>query len=1691
YWALKVNENGEKIWDKAFGNISCTLNSIALSEDGGYLLGGTTNSENPVPDKSQPSKGKSDYWIIWVDGKGTKIWDQTFGGSDYDNFNTLIMAQDGGFLLGGSSASNMSGDKSQNSRGDYDYWLIKIDKNGNKLWDKTYGGTGDERLSSITLTADNGYILSGKSNSSISGEKSEKRKGSTDYWIVKIDFNGNKIWDKTFGGDSYSNNSFSNLVNTIVVPDGFILAGSSSSKKNNDKTENSFGGFDYWIVKIDFNGNKIWDKTIGGNENDVLSQITQYDDGFLLAGSSFSDKSFYKSQNRIGVEDYWIVNVDLDGNFIWDKTIGAGLNYNSNDLQALNTTPDGGYLLGGSSNSDKSGDKTEDSKGFTDFWIVKLAPITDTDIVNFTFNIEDERVTIDAQLNEVKVWLQNDFNILSPNITIKPGSMIDPPSGSPQDFSNPVKYTVTASDGSVEEWTVNVIPPTNTFEAHINFQNEMTAAPFDYMIDSGMAYGEKGNQYSYGWLNAENRQPLNLSVNIRNREFNNLSLLQNTLIHMQYKDVGQNNGIEQEGIWEIKLPNGDYRVTAYIGDGGVDDPGTTPRHSINIEGEPLIKAFMPKGIAGAMSRFSSSSGTFHVSDGKLTVDASGGFNTKINAIDVIATDLFPIIKNQELYVFEKQEAGTSVGTVAVDNFKNSDLTFSINKHYDIPFSINERSGEIRTTETLYEYLYSSYNLEVSVSDGAKVSTAIVSVNISPLWEGGSEIINFTTLSNAGGDAGAPFNGISGWLSAKDLTPLDLSLNTRNRNIPGLDTLKNTFIHMQYGDINGVNGVNKEGIWEKKVPNGVYQVKVGVGDGSIDKPNEMPRHTINIEGKNAINSFIPTGVKGAATRFTEGKVYVKISDTKLTMDAFGGFNTKVDYIKITPYDEREEAPLITWDKAIGGSQKDTLTTMVATPDGGYLLGGISNSSISSEKSGNSKGKSDYWIVKTDANGNKLWDKTYGGYKDDNLYSIALTPDGGYLLAGLSASRISGDKEVVFSEEDEGEKDYWVLKVNKNGNKVWEQAYYSTSADPYYNRSGDNYFQTSVLNVSGGGYLLGGTYRYNFRVIKIDEEGTIIWDKNIEDYNIHNLHTMVNTADGGYLLGGSTADLDRRHTDYWLVKLDTSGNISWQKQIEADELDILTSVVATVDGGYLIGGYSGSGQTLAKTEDRLGGFDYWILKLDSLGNILWDRAYGGRNDDLLSSIKQTNDGGFLLGGTSSSMMSTYKSQDSVGDDYWILKINETGDVLWDKTVSAAGNDIFSTLLPKDDGGFILGGYSDSNSSGDKTEESRGEYDFWILSTTKPVSDTDITSFVLEDQSNEAVIDSGVATIYIEVSNNANITSLVPTIELKSAGSSIEPESGIAQDFTNPVIYTVTTAEGRQQEWTVQVNKMDNSDFQVQINFQDEATAAPDHSLIDTGKTFGLKQSGYKYGWLTKNHQSLDLSKDARNRKYADLDVTKNTLIHMQYNDVGNKANGVTKEGIWEIDVPNGEYDVKVTVGDGAIDQPQHLPKHTINAEGINIINSFIPAGALGSLSRFMTATATVSVLDGKLTIDARGGFNTKIDYLSIKSTSLNNESIIKTLQKTNLSLSVIKKENYLMYPNPASSYVNIQRADPFMNIENILIQDLRGSTIQAYDPSTIKNALGYVIPIDQLQSGLYIISVAQDNGSVDQLKLVVKH
>lgn len=408
FWIVKIDSTGSIVWQNTIGGMgNDNFRAIDTTADGGYIIGGYSNSEISG-DKTEPQLGvddfSGDYWVLKLDSIGNIVWQNTIGGDGIDELFAIKQTLDGGYILGGESLSSSSFDKSENNKGASDCWVVKLDSIGNIEWENSYGGAGTEHLYSLDISFDGGYIIGASSHSGIGEDKSEPNKGADDFWVIKLNESGSIIWDKTIGGDSWD------IIRSIAttIDSNYIVFGYSNSGISGDKTENNFGYEDYWLIKLNPEGEILWQNTIGGSSIDIGISVTQKNNGnFLIGGYSFSGISGDKTDSLRGDSDFWIVELDSLGIILWDKTLGG----DGKDLLAnFIETDDDAYLVGGTGYCNLTGDITDLGNGSTEFWLIKLCG--DLKTINDSMCIGSHYVLPDGNLvtepGEYSVVLTNE-----------------------------------------------------------------------------------------------------------------------------------------------------------------------------------------------------------------------------------------------------------------------------------------------------------------------------------------------------------------------------------------------------------------------------------------------------------------------------------------------------------------------------------------------------------------------------------------------------------------------------------------------------------------------------------------------------------------------------------------------------------------------------------------------------------------------------------------------------------------------------------------------------------------------------------------------------------------------------------------------------------------------------------------------------------------------------------------------------------------------------------------------------------------------------------------------------------------------------------------------------------------------------------------------------------------------------------
>ncbi|MCK4307555.1 T9SS type A sorting domain-containing protein [candidate division WOR-3 bacterium] len=341
----------------------------------------------------------------------------------------------------------------------------------------------------------------------------------------------------------------------------------------------------------------------------------------------------------------------------------------------------------------------------------------------------------------------------------------------------------------------------------------------------------------------------------------------------------------------------------------------------------------------------------------------------------------------------------------------------------------------------------------------------------------------------------------------------------------------------------------------------------------------------------------------------------------------------------------ELPLYadSWAKAFGGDSTDYAYSVKQTSDNGYIVAGETHSY--------GAGKNDFLVIRLDSAGVIKWAKTFGGDSSEIAYSVSKTQDNGYIVAGETRSFGAGSS------------DFLVIKLDSLGNVLWAKTFGDTLHDG----------AVSISPTSDGGYIIAGSHG---SVIKLDSSSNVSWSKTFDINNLDILTSLSPTSDGGYIIAGLTGnDSD---TDCLVIKLDSLGNIDWSKTFDGGDHDVTLSVCEDSSGNYMLAGkwsYYGDNRS-----------DCWLIQLDSLGDIIWSKVYGGSGRNWAFSVSPIFDTGYVVAGWTNSL--------GVGkDDVTIIKLDSIGDIIWSKTFGGTDYEKASSISQTSDNSYIVTGYTTS--------------------------------------------------------------------------------------------------------------------------------------------------------------------------------------------------------------------------------------------------------------------------------------------------------------------------------------------------------------------------------------------------------------
>ncbi len=1070
------------------------------------------------------------FWSLSFTGNAQPIkdWDKGYGGAGWEDCNAAIQTSDLGYLLGGITTSDVSGDVDEPSLDDLsipwwlpnirgDYWVLRTDDNGNELWNARFGGDREDRLWGVAETNDGGFILGGQSYSGLSGTKTDTCRGSSDYWVVKIDGSGVKEWDRTYGGDS------TDILNVLLQTQdgGYILGGWSISSgwtetdSIGEKSDTLRGGFDWWIVKIDPMGDIEWERSYGGNNNEQLADIVQRADGtYIVAGGSESTISGEVDSMNVGERDFWMLHLDVNGDKLNEYRYGS---VDFDDLNRVIITSDEGYLLAGSSLATApSGDKTGTGYGSFDWWIIKID----------TFGtIQWQHTFGGSELENVYSLSQNSINHY---LLGGPSRSVD------GDLADNVPR------GDSDFWIMYLDPNGNKLWDERYGGDQAESLEQLFQTDDG-GYLMAGHSRSD--VSGDKEDPneglndfwivktlCNINVSLSDTivcpdDEVTLSAYDPDCIDCVYtwSDIGTTNDSIRMVSTPVDITYG-VTLTDGVGCQRSDEINITvtapPVVDLGADDQLCLETAYTLDAENPGLDFQWSTGAtqqilevYYPDTYQVTVTDAMGCETEDN-ISLSAPDLSAYIITANTSCGEENGTATLVISGGTGNY---DIVWSNNGSSDITITDLARGGYTATIDD------GNCTIEVSGIVGFEASPEIDWTNhyggsqhetindIKETSDGGYIVVGSSESSDS--DLINNYGGKDVWVKKLDANGLIQwqnnlggSLDDEAMSVYPLGS--GGFIIAAYSyssDIDvGANNGNKD-VWLIRIDNTgalIWEENYG---GSLD--DEAVSIIETLEG-----GFILVGNTFSA----DGDVSINNG----SQDAW--------VLKISANG------LLEWEQTFGLDHDDQFVEVFQEKDGSYVIGGHTTSDIA----GNN-GANDFWILKIDFRGNLLWQETFGGSAEDLLFDMCPAGSGAYMLAG---STLSSDFDV---NNNNGGGEAWVLKVDANGMLDWQNSYGGTQDDlaMSIDRLGDGHFMLSGISSSDDADIENNLGISDYFLLKIDENnGQPIWSKSYGSSLDDRAFVGLQSSDGAYLLGGVTDGSDNDVSgnnggdDIWILKLD---------------------------------------------------------------------------------------------------------------------------------------------------------------------------------------------------------------------------------------------------------------------------------------------------------------------------------------------------------------------------------------------------------------------------------------------------------------------------------------------------------------------------------------------------------------------------
>jgi len=1153
-YVVRTDSMGDTLWTKRYtGGFGDYGLDVKQTMDSGFIFAGECWSFGA---------GQGDVYLVRTDSMGDTLWTKAYGGTGYDGAWSVQETADSGYVMAGWTNSF--------GAGNYDYYVVRTDVNGDTLWTRAYGGAVEDVCNAIAVTADSGYIIGGHSYSFA--------QPNANAYVVRLDAGGDTVWTRSYGG------VLVDVVHSVnEAPDGgFFIGGYTYSF--------GIGDADAFLVKTDANGNSNGDcyegtaaTVVSGAATAVINTPTTVASGTTVTDTAaivtntttISRDNFYVSiitstnlscnGDSSGSAVASVVGGTLNYTYLWNdpaaQTSATADTLNAGTWQVVVT---GGYGCQDSASviitepslitpslsksdvtcfGDSSGVATVDSinGGFPPYTYLWDDPATQTDTSAIGLNGGTYRVTITdstgcSVIDSVQI-------VESTAISLSMSSTISVACNT--DASATATVTATGGSGTLTYlWNDPLAQTTATATGLASAFYQVTVNDSNGCI--------KSDTITIGLVASITSISIPVCGGICNGSITATVTGATAPLTYVWNDPGNQSTATVTG-----LCGGTY-YTIVVTDGA----GCTSTDSINMNvPSPMsvtlniidINCF--GNTNGSLTTIVSGGGAPYTYNWLSPLSGSGATQTNLapGSYDVMVTDNNGCALIASASITQPTAAlSTSISIVSVKCKDGSDGAATVTASGGTsPYTYKWQNNGSKTADTL-KLVAGSYTVTITDNNGCStIDTAVVTEPNYLVLGGGA-------VADTGSSSGIAWVVASGGSS-----PYTYLWNDPSAQV--IDTA--------YG-----------------LTSGIYMVSVTDKNGCSN--------STEISVSNATNSVFEHTYEGDWDDF--GRAVDEIATGGFIVagytESFGNGSTDIYLVKTD-----DDGNLI-WAKTYGGSADDGANSVVSTNDGGFIIAGYTMSFGS--------GANDMYVIKTDSNGDTTWTRTYGGSGDERAYSVVELSAGGFLVAGGTNSFGSG------------ESDAYMVQIDINGTLQWAKTYGGSGYDYGY----------SVSQASDGDLILAG-YTYSFGsgdadayLVETDITGEINWTK-VYGGPGDDEAWSVKESDGGYVFAGRTNSFNNGDNDVYLVKTDDNGTPLWTKVFGGNGEDLGYSVsVLTGNNGYAIAGYS--------TSFSVGSDDIYLIKTDNSGTLEWSKTYGGAFDDRGWAAIQTADQGLVIAGNSKS-------------------------------------------------------------------------------------------------------------------------------------------------------------------------------------------------------------------------------------------------------------------------------------------------------------------------------------------------------------------------------------------------------------------------------------------------------------------------